>query len=228
MAIAGPYGTAKPRRPSFRHSYRRLVTFEGQAINAPAGLSTDEFILRPIVAADAALDYEAVMETRVFLRRWEREPWPEDDFTVEDNRGDMVKMQDRHNRGESFGYTVMDPGETTCLGCVYVFHPSARWYQGAKPAALGKAEWATTDAMISYWVRQSQMEAGLDLRLLQALIPWFTNEWGFTAPMFMTNPTLAEQVAALDATELEPQFDIVLPDGAIDGEIVNDLAYGSA
>jgi len=41
-------------------------------IDAPDGLTTDDFILRPIVAADAGLDYAAVMESREHLRTWEQ------------------------------------------------------------------------------------------------------------------------------------------------------------
>src|SRR5699024_8604034 len=37
-----------------------------------AGLKADEFILRPIIAADARLDCEAVMDSLEYLRQWEQ------------------------------------------------------------------------------------------------------------------------------------------------------------
>ena len=37
-------------------------------VSLSAGLRADEFILRPITAADARLDYEAVMDSRESMR----------------------------------------------------------------------------------------------------------------------------------------------------------------
>src|SRR3954469_1414754 len=99
---------------------------------APEGLRTDEFLLRPIRASDAELDHEAVMESKEFLRRWEQSSWPTDDFTVDANRDDMVKLERRHAAGESFAYTVMSPTETQCLGCVYVQPTTSRWLAKAQ------------------------------------------------------------------------------------------------
>ncbi len=38
----------------------------------PERLATQEFILRPLVAADVELDYAAVMESKEQLRPWEQ------------------------------------------------------------------------------------------------------------------------------------------------------------
>jgi len=60
----------------------------------PAGVRTEEFLLRPIRAADAARDFDAVVETRADLRVWEQSSWPDDDFTVEANRQDLEELID--------------------------------------------------------------------------------------------------------------------------------------
>src|SRR5215218_4357264 len=99
----------------------RLMGFNTGDFHASDELRTDEFLLRPIRESDAELDYDAVMESREFLRLWEQSTWPEDDFTVEANRADMAKLERRHAEGESFTYTVMNLEETRCLGCVYIF-----------------------------------------------------------------------------------------------------------
>ena len=80
------------------------------------GLTTDDLVLRPIVAADAELDYAAVMESREHLRKWEQTSWPADDFTVTANREDLENLERRHASREAFTYTVMNPAETECLG----------------------------------------------------------------------------------------------------------------
>lgn len=90
-----------------------------------AELRTEEVFLRPIVANDAEVDYGAVMETREYLRLWQQSTWPEDDFTVEANRKDLVDLEQRHVEHRAFTYTVLDPDGTRSLGCVYVFPTSA-------------------------------------------------------------------------------------------------------
>ena len=91
------------------------MIFNASDVRAPEGLRTDEFLLRPIRASDAERDYEAVMESREFLRRWEQSSWPTDDFTVDANRKDMEKLERRHTGGESFTYAVLNPTERNAL-----------------------------------------------------------------------------------------------------------------
>ena len=77
------------------------MTFRQHDVVAPTGLETPRFVLRPILATDARLDYDAVMESREYLRKWEQSTWPEDDFTVDANREDLAKLEQRHASGES-------------------------------------------------------------------------------------------------------------------------------
>lgn len=63
--------------------------------SVPAGLTTPEFVLRPLLVTDVELDYAAVMESKVELRPWEQTGWPADDFTVAD---DLVDRQDLEER----------------------------------------------------------------------------------------------------------------------------------
>ena len=41
------------------------------------------------MAADADMDYAAVMEGREYRRTWDQSTWPADDFTVAANRKDL-------------------------------------------------------------------------------------------------------------------------------------------
>ena len=187
------------------------MTFRGPGISAPGGLETREFILRPILASDAELDYEAVMESRVFLRKWEQSAWPADDFTVEANRQDMVKLERRHVSGESFTYTVMNLEQTECLGCVYVVSPQASWFSDAHVTAVGTDRWSDCDAMIYFWIRKSRLPQGLDRSLLDALLIWFEQDWSFDAPVVMTNEQFDQQVAMIEGTGLRRRFEVKLP-----------------
>ena len=84
------------------------MSFSDPKIPVPARLETDEFVLRPIRAADAACDHAAVMETLHDLRVWEQSGWPEESFSVEANRKDLVDLEQRHAERRAFTYTVMD------------------------------------------------------------------------------------------------------------------------
>ena len=145
------------------------MAFNDGDFSAPAGLRTDEFLLRPILTSDAELDYEAVMESKEFLRTWEQSGWPEDDFTVEANREDMDKLERRHNERVSFTYTVMNLTETECLGCVYISPPDVPWIARAEITAVDGAQWSDYEAVVAFWVRQSRLADETDRRLLDAL-----------------------------------------------------------
>jgi hypothetical protein len=186
--------------------------FGDRGIAPPSGFETDGLLVRPITAADAELDYDAVMESREFLRLWSQSTWPADDFTVEDNRADMVKMEDRHKRHEAFGYAVMNPEQTECLGCIYIFPPDANWFSGADVTAINIDHWSDCDALLLFWVRVSRIADGLDRRLLEALLDWFEQEWSFDAPVVVTNEQFEQQVTMIEGMKLHRRFEIDLPD----------------
>ncbi len=187
----------------------------------PAGLSTDEFVLRPITADDAERDYDAVMETREHLRLWEQSTWPADDFTVEANREDLIDLETRHAAHRAYTYTVVDPAGDECLGCVYVFPTTATFLARSTVTPVAGARWEDVEAFVSFWVRRSRMETGMDARLLAALRPWFRDEWGFERTVYDTSAQFAQQVELLESTDLTLLFEIREP-----GKSGVHLSYG--
>ena len=147
------------------------MAFNDDDFHAPGGLRTGEFLLRPIRAAAAALDYEAVMASKEYLRPWEQSGWPADDFTVEANREDLRKLERWHAAGERFTYTVLDPTGTQCLGCVYLLPTGARLFAKKEIAAIDGARWSAYEAAVYFWIRTSRLADGLHRRLLDALGP---------------------------------------------------------
>lgn len=192
------------------------MVFNRDDFRALDGLRTDEFVLRPIRASDAALDYQAVMESREELRRWEQSGWPADDFTVEANREDMVKLEQRHAENESFAYTVMHPAGTPCLGCVYIQPTTSRWLSKARITPLGESQWSDYEAAVLFWVRQSRLADGLDRRLLAALVPWLEDDWRIATPLVITNEQSAQQVALIEGAGLARKFRLAYPNQAGD------------
>lgn len=178
---------------------------------APTEQRTDEFLLRPIRVSDAELDYEAVMESREFLRKWEQSTWPEDDFTVEANREDMIKLERRHSAGESFTYTVMNPTESQCLGCVYILPTGTKMLSKAKISSIDDAQWSDYEAAVYFWIRKSRLADGLDRRLLDAIGPWLAPRWSIERLLFVTNEQFKQQVAMIGSAGLHLTFQLTYP-----------------
>lgn len=187
------------------------MPFENLRSEVPGGLTTDDFVLRPIVAADAELDYAAVMESRDYLRTWEQSTWPEDDFTVAANRKDLEKLEQRHASRRAFTYTVLDPAGTQCLGCVYLMPTDARMFAGARITPVGDDRWNDYDAALYFWVRRSRLAAQLDRVLLDALRSWLANDWSLGGHLVVTNQQFAQQVELIERTDLQLRFEVEEP-----------------
>jgi hypothetical protein len=188
----------------------------------PTKLTKDEFVLRPIRADDAEWDYDAVMETREFLRKWQQSPWPEDDFTVDANRADLVALEERHAAHRAFTYTVLDPSRSECLGCVYIFPISATFLAESAVARVGEDEWSDVDAVVFFWVRRSRVESGMDRRLLGALRVRFAVEWNLERVVYVTNEQVPDQADLFAGSDLVLKFQILEP-----GKLGQFLAFGS-
>jgi hypothetical protein len=197
------------------------VPFAGSGEPVPAKLKTEYFVLRPIVVDDTELDYAAVMETREHLRLWRQSTWPEDDFTVEANRKDLIDLEQRHAAHRAYTYTVLDPDGTRCLGCVYVFPTSATFLAKSTVIPVGDDKWADLDAVIFFWARLSQMETGMDQRLLAALRRWFTDEWKLEKTVYVTSEQFTQQVDLLNHSDLNLKFELIEP-----GKPRRRLVYG--
>ncbi len=177
----------------------------------PAELRTAEFTLRPIVVGDVEMDYAAVMDTRESLRLWQQSTWPEDDFTVDANRKDLVDLEERHAAHRAFTYTVLDPAGTSCLGCVYVFSTDATFLGKAAVTPVGDDRWTDVDAVVYFWVRRPQMESGMGERLVAALRGWFENEWKLARTVYVVSEPFTQQVDLLNGTDLVLKFELVEP-----------------
>lgn len=192
------------------------MSFQNTQAAPPAGLSTQDFLLRPITADDAAIDHAAVMESKEYLRTWEQTSWPEDDFTVDANREDLVSLEQRHTDGVAYTYTVLDPTGTECLGCVYVMPHDAKFLTKAEIAPIpgtGQAEerWEDVDAAIYFWVRQSALATQTDRALLDTLRTWVAQEWNLGRHVFVTNEQFTQQVELIESTDLQLRFHILEP-----------------
>lgn len=196
------------------------MVFGNENSTIPDGLVTNEFLIRPLSETDVELDYAAVMESKEFLRKWEQSTWPADDFTLADNLKDLQRHEREHINRESFTFTVMNPTETECLGCIYIFPRTARWLARAETKPIGETAWEDYEAVILFWIRQSRLAEGMDRRLLDILRPWFEQEWHFDGHLFQTNEQFEQQVSMFEGADLQLQFEVEQSKDA-----AKDLAY---
>ncbi len=149
--------------------------------DVPAGLRTDEFLLRMLRATDVELDYDAVMDSRDILVLRNGGRWPREGFTLAENLADLQGHERDHHARTSFTFTVLSPDETRCLGCVYINPLKALLERhGAGTAREGEA-WVT------FWLRPALVAQEMDRRLLAALHDWFPREWAFLSVVFACN-----------------------------------------
>jgi hypothetical protein len=159
-------------------------------VSVPEVLRTDEFLLHPLRATDVQLDYDAVISSRAQLLFSSGGTWPKEGFTLEEDLADLERHEREHHERVAFTYTVMNPAETECLGCLYM-NPLER--------LLGHDAGSDTylsdnTAYVSFWVRSTYLADGLDKRLLTALIPWFLNEWAFSHVLFFAQKREERQI----------------------------------
>jgi RimJ/RimL family protein N-acetyltransferase len=153
----------------------------------PTELRTDKFLLRPLRAADVALDYEAVMATQEPLRQRTGGRWPRPGFTIEENLTDLEGHEADFQARRGFTYTVMNPNETRCLGCVYVY-PLEDDRDG---------ETGDNEAVVWFWIRPDRVAEDLDRRVLEAIVPWLRNDFAFDRVVFRTSSNDEQQIALM-------------------------------
>jgi hypothetical protein len=127
------------------------------------------FILRPLLISDVVKDYDAVMSSVEHLQGvfGPGSDWPPPDLSFEQDLIDLgwhhKEFQNRH----SFAYTMMNPDESRCLGCAYIF-----------PGDGGEH-----DAVAYCWVRASD-HAALGSILFDEFRAWLAASWPFRSVAF--------------------------------------------
>jgi len=137
------------------------VTFIPKDFEIPQELETNRLRIRMLKTSDVVQDYDAVMSSINYLQKTSpfgpNHNWPEG-LTIEQNLIDLGWHQKKFQRRSSFAYTVINPDESRCLGCIYI-NPSIN---------------SSYETMIILWVRQSEIESGLDQHLFESVKEWIS------------------------------------------------------
>lgn len=144
----------------------------------PAGLRTNEFVLRMLAATDVDLDYDAVMASKEMLHLRSGGSWPREGFTLAENLSDLQGHEADFHARRGFTYTIMNPDETQCLGCLYIY-PLGVILRRAGVDETEAAKVGDEVAEASFWVRQERVGDDLDKRVLAAVLPWLRHDFAF-------------------------------------------------
>lgn len=131
----------------------------------PEKLETEKFRLRMLTVNDVVKDYDAVMTSINHLKGvfGPKFDWPPEDLTLEYDLANLGWHQTEFQWRTSFAYTVMNPDESQCLGCMYIF-PSTK---------------SDFEVEVYMWVRKSAYDQGLDQELYRAVKDWISQKWPF-------------------------------------------------
>jgi RimJ/RimL family protein N-acetyltransferase len=175
--------------------------------DVPDCLATKDFVLMPLRPSHVHIDYEAVMSSQKMLRLWSGSPWPREGFTLAENLADLQWHDQEHQDRVAFTYTILDPDQETCLGCVYI-RPLTDLVD-ANPGKLDAI--ADNVAIVRFWVRTSLLDSKLNTQLLKSLVSWFAQSWYFSHLYFHTRSANTEQVALFETAEMENRLTLQVP-----------------
>lgn len=141
----------------------------------PKGFSTPQFTIRPLLATDVQKDYEAVMAAQELNLRLTEGRWPKDGFSVEENLEDLKYHQIMHEERKEFTYTIMDPEEQNCLGCIYFYPPNIETTGGLKANNLSE----DFVSIMYFWLRPDMTTNEFGRRFFDDIRGWIKAEWDF-------------------------------------------------
>ena len=108
---------------------------------------------------DLVKDYDAVMSSIDHCQTIGGGKLPAG-LTLEQNLIDLGWHQKEFQTRRSFTFTVVDPKDTTVLGCVYIL----------------PANKASFDAEVYLWVRPSNLASGMETRLYESVQQWLISD----------------------------------------------------
>jgi len=176
--------------------------------SVPNGIETDTFTLTPLKPEHVHLDYAALMQSKDMLRLWSGSPWPQDDFTVQDNLADLEWHWLEHQERIAFTYTVLNPVKNTCLGCVYMKLLADMIEAKSEDGFEAVGDFV---AAVRFWVTKPNLKTNVDYDLLRVLIEWFQTAWPLNEVYFHTHDKNKRQLEIFARANLHHHFTVNVP-----------------
>lgn len=154
----------------------------------PKNLFHPQFCFQILHPRYVKLDFEALMSSKDFLRRWSQSEWPTDDFSLQENLSDLEWHYDEQVNKIAFTYTILDHSQSTCLGCLYI-----------KPVSSIKNLQPQEEKLLmpfshfcSHWVTDRIRGTDLNQKIFSAMIDWLITDWQFPGIFFTSNSGIPE------------------------------------
>jgi hypothetical protein len=178
----------------------------------PAELRTPDAVIRRQERGDAVADYEAVMSSKASLRVWCDDAWPEDTFTLEENRADLDGHIADARSGVAFGYTIWDGQGERVLGSLYLEQPAAVLATYEVDDAV-RGALASCDVRVEYWLRDDVPDDA-ERRIVVAIEDWLARAWPFDRACWGSRRGMLARRALLESLGMEPLIVLRQPQGA--------------
>lgn len=170
----------------------------------PKTFESEDILIFPTNEAFYLSDYEAVMKSKKGLRTWSQSEWPEDSFTPEQNRDDLlVHVADNKNHA-AYGYMIYAPDHKTCYGSLYV-NPLTSISSGYSLSTEEAATLEAFHARLDFWVVEDELS--LEKKITESIRDWMMEGWSIR-PLFACRREMRERQAIYQALGLELFLDL--------------------
>ena len=142
--------------------------FVPKDFKAPFQVKTEFGVVKKLTVKDAEKDYKAVMSNKEELRQvfCDNDDWPSDDMTLEENIEDLQEHEQEFDNNEGFTYTILDPNEDVCIGCLYIF-----------PFPHG-----VYDSRVFYWLIKEYKD--IEMQLRDFIDQWLSDSFQLNHPAY--------------------------------------------
>jgi hypothetical protein len=179
--------------------------FYPAAAQIPLQWQTEWCFLRPLRATDVEMDFDAVMDSGEALRAASNHRWPRPDFTLEEDLVDLQHHEADFLARRGFTYTILNPEQARCLGCVYIY-PSGK---------VTREKFGPTTGTVRFWLRPECIARDQDRDLFAGLRAWLADDWSFPLVLWWAAPSDVRHIAMYEAVGFTRVMENTLKDDGI-------------
>ncbi|MFX0115030.1 MAG: hypothetical protein ACFFB3_10825 [Candidatus Hodarchaeota archaeon] len=194
------------------------MLFYPESEPVPEILTSEKFLIRPLRPSDVRLDYKAVIANRENLLKRTNGRWPKEGFTIEENLSDLEYHDQQHQERNEFTFTIMNPAESECLGCLYIYPLGKALEREISEEDIASLSIKDYESLVTFWVTPAAIKRSLDEKLLEQLIQWFRDEWSFEKVVLSFGPRAStREMKISEELGLELRYSFDTPKGRLAG-----------
>ncbi|OLS22035.1 MAG: hypothetical protein HeimC2_30890 [Candidatus Heimdallarchaeota archaeon LC_2] len=142
-------------------------------------LVSEKFRLLPLLVKNNELDYNAVMEARLFLNKLTDGRWPTADFTLDQNQEDLEGHEKSREKREEITFSIFDSSGEKVIGCIYIRPIKKRLEETIPQTDFEKLNLHDDSASIWYWLVPKAVDEGIEDIFLKEFKKWIVKDWNF-------------------------------------------------